>query len=150
MKLGVYRFLWLFLGFAVYSHATAESETETLLKARQLDYFAALQDAELERLMPFYQADAVLQIAGMPPVSGRDDIRVFYQRMLAHLGSSQISDVTLRISESEDIAYSIGATTNSFQTPEGSREYQGKFLIIWTKASDKWKISVYTISSNQR
>jgi ketosteroid isomerase-like protein len=63
--------------------------------------------------------------------------------------ASSLTPERTRISDSGDMAFSVGSTSNEFRGPEGLVTYRGKFVLIWTRRDGDWLISAYAISGNQ-
>jgi ketosteroid isomerase-like protein len=120
-----------------------------LLQQRQNDFLSALSSKDLERTLDHYADDAVVHIANMPPIHGSDAIRQLYENVFRFLSESEYTPDPLRISESADLAYGTGSVTNVFEGAEGLIEYPGKYLIIWGKRDDVWKVVVYSVSNNR-
>jgi ketosteroid isomerase-like protein len=93
--------------------------------------------------------DAVLHVANMPPVQGRDAIRRFYGNLFGFLSASAATPETLHISAGGDMAYGVGSATNEFRGPQGPAVYAGKYFLVWRKVADEWMVVLYGVSSNQ-
>jgi ketosteroid isomerase-like protein len=128
--------------------ASVEGQRE-LLEQRQGEFFAALEARDPDRTAELFADDAVLHIAGMPPIEGRAAIHRFYGNLFGFLSASTATPERLHLSESADLAYGIGRTSNAFRGPEGPVEYTGKYLLVWQRTADDWFIVVYGVSSDQ-
>jgi uncharacterized protein (TIGR02246 family) len=124
-------------------------EAAMALEQRQRALFAAVAARDADAVAGLFSESAVLQVAGMPPVEGREAIRRFYGRLFGHLSASSASAAETRVSTGGDLAYSFGATSNEFRTADGIASYAGKFVLVWRLEEGEWNIAVYSISSNQ-
>jgi ketosteroid isomerase-like protein len=119
------------------------------LRPRQDAFLAALAARDLEQTVAHFAEDAVLHVANMPPVQGREAIRQFYGNVFRFLSASEPVAERSHVAESGDLAYSVGSVTNVFRGEQGPVEYVGKFLLIWERRADEWAIAVYSISNNR-
>jgi ketosteroid isomerase-like protein len=117
---------------------------------RQADYHAAMAARDADRIAAMFSEDAVLHIANMPPVEGREAIHRFYTRMFGFLSATSATPETLVVSAGGDMAYGTGRTINEFRGPEGPVSFAGKYALIWRKPGDAWLVAIYTVSSNQQ
>jgi uncharacterized protein (TIGR02246 family) len=127
---------------------TAAAERDRL-EQRQSSFLAALAARDAERTSAHFAADAVLHVAGMPPVQGRDAIRAFYGNVFRFIAASRATPELLQVSASADLAYTTGSVVNTFQAEQGPVEFAGKYLLVWEQRARDWVIVVYSLSSNQ-
>jgi hypothetical protein len=90
-----------------------------------------------------------VQVAGMPPVRGREGVRRFYGNVFRFLRESSATPEALRATANGDIAYGFGAVRNVFDGAGGRSEYDGKYLVAWERRDGEWLVSAYSVSSNQ-
>jgi ketosteroid isomerase-like protein len=126
----------------------AQVERETL-QQRQDAFLTALAARDLEQTVTHFAEDAVLHIANLPPVQGRGAIQRFYGNVFRFLSASQPTAETIRVSDSADLAYSVGRVTNVFQGEQGPVEYTGKFLLVWERRAGEWVVAVYSLSNDR-
>lgn len=119
------------------------------LQRREADFLAALGARDLEQTTASFAENAVLHVANMPPIQGGDAIRRFYTNVFRFLAESSSAPATLRLSASADMAYSLGTVTNVFAGDQGTSEHTGKYLLVWERRNDEWRITVYSISSDR-
>jgi ketosteroid isomerase-like protein len=130
-------------------HATWSGPERDALERRQAGFLAALSARDLERTSAHFADDAVMHVANMPPITGREAIRQFYGKAFRFLAASTSVAETTRVSQSGDMGFGLGRTTNVFEGKEGRVEYEGKFLLFWEKREGEWSIAAYTLSSNR-
>jgi uncharacterized protein (TIGR02246 family) len=142
--------LALLLAGACAHQTPARAEVERgRQELRQDEYFAALAAGDAERVARLHAEDAVLHIANMPPIQGREAIRRFYQTMFGFLTASEITPESTRISSDGEMAWSAGRTSNEFRGPDGPMRYAGKFLLVWERRQGEWMVVFYGISGNE-
>lgn len=129
------------------SAASAGLDRESL-ERRQGQFLAALAARDADATAERFAEDALLHMAGMPPVAGREAIRRFYGNVFGFLEETGAAPASLEVASAGDLAYSVGATRNAFRGPDGPVEYEGKFVLVWRKVDDDWLIAVYAISSD--
>jgi ketosteroid isomerase-like protein len=118
------------------------------LEARHGEFVAALAARDADRIATLFAVDAVLHVANMPPIEGRDAIHRFYGNTFRFLTASRSTPETLRIATSSDLAYATGSVTNEFRGAEGLVEYEGKYVLIWRHDDGDWHVALYSLSSN--
>jgi len=120
------------------------------LEERQSAFYEAMTGRDAGALSKLFAENATIHVAGMPPITGVEAIKVFFTRMFGFLEAASGAAESVVVSEGGDMAYTIGRTSNSFRGPEGPVEYDGKFVIVWSRNSGEWMIDVYSVSSNQQ
>jgi ketosteroid isomerase-like protein len=118
------------------------------LEERQAAFLAAMTARDAAAIGAMFAEDAVLHVAGRPPVIGAAAIQQFYAGMFNFLAGSSATVQTVRVASSGDMAWSQGSTVNEFRRPEGSVSYAGKFLLVWQRVAGDWRIVAYGISSD--
>lgn len=120
-----------------------------LLELRQSEFQDALLARDADRLAEVFADTAVMHVANMPPIEGRDAIRDFYRNMFGFLDSSTATPEAIHLSGAGDMAAVVGTTRNAFRGPQGRIEYSGKYSLVWIKPADEWLILLYSVSSNE-
>jgi len=128
----------------------ADGAERQRLEQRQSEFLAGLSEQDLERTTALFGDDAILHVANMPPIRGRDAIRQFYGNVFRFLTASEPEPETIRLSSGGAMAYSTGSVTNVFDGEQGPLENVGKYLLVWEWRDGDWSIVVYSVSSNQR
>jgi ketosteroid isomerase-like protein len=138
------------LAAACAPHRAASPDTQRDgLRDRQSEFMASLSARDADRIAALFSDSAVLHIANMPPVEGRDAIREFYRNIFRFLTASTAVPESIRVSASGDLAYGIGSVANEFRGPEGTSVNTGKYLLVWSRGSGDWMIEVYSVSGNE-
>src|SRR5262245_14814842 len=107
-------------------------------------YTAAVAAHDANALMPLYADDARMLPANAPRTDGHDGIRKTWERFVATPRlelTFNSSDIT--VTEAGEMAYDVGAYKLKFTDPKGKPvEDVGKYVTIFKKVGDEWKISV--------
>lgn len=119
------------------------------LEQRQGDFLEALIAKDPDQVAAHFAEDAVIHIAKLPPIRGREAIRQLYRNIFRHLRASTYTPEVLRLAGGGDMAYSAGGVTTAFDGEQGLVEYPGKYLLIWERRDRDWSIVAYSISNNQ-
>lgn len=56
---------------------------------------------------------------------------------------------TIEIAQSGDMAYDIGTYSLSFAADQGQVEDEGKYVVVWVKEGDDWKVAADIFNTNQ-
>jgi ketosteroid isomerase-like protein len=137
------------LSSACAHRASPDAAAGASVAQRQGAFFMALSAKDVDATVAFFDDDAVLHVAGMPPIEGRTAIRQFYGNLFRFLSATTATPETLHVSRSGDLAYSTGRASNEFQGTDGRTAYSGKYVLVWTRDGGNWAIALYSVSSNQ-
>jgi ketosteroid isomerase-like protein len=129
--------------------APPDADAAASVAQRQGEFFMALSAKDVDATVAFFTDDAVLHVAGMPPIEGRTAIRQFYGNLFRFLSATTAAPETVHVSRSGDLAYSTGRASNEFQGADGLTAYSGKYVLVWTRDGGNWAIALYGVSSNQ-
>jgi ketosteroid isomerase-like protein len=121
----------------------------TALELRQEAFFDALRTRDPSAIQGFFTEDAVLHVANMPPVEGREAIGRFYENLFRFMLGTRAAPERLDLAPGGGMAVGAGSTRNEFQGPEGPVSYSGKYLLAWKRVDGEWFIAAYAISSDQ-
>jgi ketosteroid isomerase-like protein len=150
-----HRAVWIavivvFLGVAGAPQPAQADEGELeALRRRERDFLAALGARDLAATTAHFAEEAVLQVASMPPLEGREAIARFYGNVFRFMQASTAAPERLKVSSGADLAYSAGRVSNVFEGESGPVEYEGKYLLVWEKREGEWRIVLYAVSNNQ-
>ena len=85
-----------------------------------------------------YADDAVLMPAGMPRVTGRQNIRGFWAQLWPVKATLTLTLVSIRVSG--DLAVQEDNWTMSVPTPQGEVKDHGKALVVWRRTGNSWQV----------
>lgn len=120
---------------------------------RNLD--RALLDAErsheVERVLPFYAADAVVLLENQPPVVGAAEIRAAYEAFFRLPVTAMTGAPTkIEVARSGDMAYMVARSYMTVATPSGSVADTGAYLVVFKKGlNSTWQIAGLSFSSSK-
>lgn len=107
------------------------------------DWAAACNNKQIEDLVEFYGADALVMRPNVPPVRGTAAIREFFVSAL-EAGLGDVEMESLRVELLGDVAYQAGRCKMLVPVVMGKRrEERGKYVIVFAKEkSGQWKAVV--------
>ncbi|MDH5235867.1 MAG: nuclear transport factor 2 family protein [Gemmatimonadota bacterium] len=114
----------------------------------------ALTEAEVakdvEKALSFYAADAIVQPANAPAISGMEAMRGLYKQFMddPNFKSFGSTRTALVVSPSGDMGYEYGVNRMVFATPGGDMTDIGKYLGIWKKDGAEWRVVALAFSSD--
>jgi ketosteroid isomerase-like protein len=138
----------LLAGACAHTPATTVGAERGRVEQRQAAFLAALAARDGAAVTAHFAPDAVLHVANMPAIRGREAIGGFYGNVFRFMAASQATPETLRVAANGDMAWSSGRVVNTFQSPQGTTGFAGKYLLVWERRDADWQIVVYSISSD--
>jgi len=125
------------------------SRAEATIRQMTHDWAAACNNKQIEDLLEFYAADALVLRPNIPPVRGTAAIREFFVSAL-EAGLGDVEMEALRIDLLGDVAYQAGRCKMLVPIVVGKRrEERGKYVIVFAKEkSGQWKALVDCWSSD--
>jgi len=115
------------------------------------DYNNASKDAMLsgnsDKLMTYYEADALEMAPNSPVVKGKENILAFQQQMAkAGMKFNAVDFQTLELTADGKSAYEIGSYDMTMtMSPAGEMKDKGKYIALWRQQADgSWKVHAET------
>lgn len=135
-------------GFMVFHHAErvhAQAKTDVTLDAIAVQFAAAVNAKDPAKVAAFYTEDAVMMAPNEPMIRGRAQIEARYRSEF----EAGITGLILRPMESianATVAFEAGTSTVGLQSRNGTELASGKYVVIYKKVGDAWKIAydIYT------
>ncbi|HUF49171.1 MAG TPA: DUF4440 domain-containing protein [Vicinamibacterales bacterium] len=123
---------------------------EAAIREADAAWSATASTGNLDAMMAFVAADAVMLPPNEPAVSGADAIRQYMERTLAVPGFSLSWQADTVAASGGDLGYSKGTATITVNGPDGTpMTMDEKYLTIWRRQADgSWKVSVDMFNSN--
>jgi ketosteroid isomerase-like protein len=120
----------------------ALSRGETTIRKMGQDYALACNTKQLEDLIDFYAADAIVMRSNHPPIRGSASIREFLVSQLDG-GFGEVELEALRVEVIGDLAFDAGRCKMLVPSAMGKRrEERGKYLFVYARQKDgNWKIA---------
>lgn len=122
------------------SGGPALSRTEAALRQMTQDWALACNNKQLDDLLEFYAADALVLRPNLPPVRGTPAIREFFFSALDS-GLGDVEMEPLRVELLGDVGYEAGRCKMLVPIAVGKRrEERGKYVVVFAKQkSGEWK-----------
>ena len=114
-------------------------------------YMAAVAARDTDAVAGLYSTDARTLAPNAPRADGHDAIRALWVGFLSTPGLNlTFSSTDVTVSEAGDMAYDVGTYQLTMTGPKGQPiQDVGKYVTIFKKVGDEWKISVDTFNSDQ-
>jgi len=126
----------------------ALSRTEAALRQMTQEWALACNNKQLDDVLTFYAADALVLRPNIPAVRGMAAIREFFFAALDS-GMGDIEVEPLRVELLGDVAYEAGRCKMLVPFAVGKRrEERGKYVVVFTKQGNDWKAVVDSWSSD--
>jgi len=101
----------------------------------------AIRERNLEKVMNFYSADARLLPPNAPELIGFEAVQTTWQSLLAiPQFSVSLECKHVEVAADRSMAFDAGTYQQSYQTPGGLFEDRGKYLVVWRREGNNWKI----------
>jgi ketosteroid isomerase-like protein len=125
------------------------SRAEASIRQMTHDWAVACNNKQIEDLLEFYSADALVMRPNVPPVRGTAAIREFFVGAL-EAGLGDVEMEVLRVELLGDVAYQAGRCKMLAPVVTGKRrEERGKYVIVFAKEkSGQWKAVVDSWSTD--
>jgi len=126
----------------------SEEATADELSQMNKDFAKALNDKDAVAASLLYSEDASLLPPNEPIVTGRENIKKYWQTFI-DAGITNVSVSTISTGSNDDLGYEIGRFQLSFPGPDGKMILEkGKYTEILKRMADgKW-ISIYGMWSS--
>jgi len=106
----------------------------------------AFAEGDIEGIMSYHAANAIVMPPGAPPIVGADAIRADWQGMLDTEGLEVTWEPTEAfVAASGDMAYDYGTATVT--TPDGLVSPE-KYVVMWVREGGEWKAAVDMFNSS--
>ncbi len=128
--------------------STTNVEKEVLVRSKAVVAAESAQD--IDKIMPFWATDAIVQAAGTPQVQGHDAIAALYASFFEGGKLKVFEGTTTEIwaSTSGDLACEYGTNRFVLSSPDGDLEDNGKYLAVWRKTDGEWYIQALSFTSD--
>jgi ketosteroid isomerase-like protein len=96
------------------------------------------QTKDVERFVSYFAADATISAPGMPAITGAEAIRKAWTEMSSAPGFALSWAPTKSVvAASGDVGY----TTGTYEMSMAGAAEKGKYVTVWKKEGDAWKVS---------
>lgn len=126
-------------------HSHGQSKTDPALDKITLEFAAAFNARDAEKVASFYADDAVVMQPDEPLITGRANIEARYEREFRQ----GLTNLRLRPIESAlggSHAFEVGTSAVALDSPAGMLSTSGKYAVIYKRVGNAWKIAydIYT------
>ncbi len=132
------------IGFVIltsFGRAADTGSIEQSLRKLDQEWSAAAAARNLDKVVSYYTADAVVQAPNMPAASTAEAIRNVWKGELETMISGGWKANRVEVAKSGDMAYASGTYNWVGKGPDGKEiKDRGKYLEVWKKQADgTWK-----------
>jgi len=125
---------------------------EAAIRANDADFAKAAAAKDADKCASLYMDDAVIFSPGVPAVVGKDNIRKFFEQMVAGPRLQfAFSNVTVDVARSGDLAEDRGAVQVTTTDKKGKPVTQtSEYVLVWKKQPDgSWKVAADTSATDK-
>ncbi|MEP6550802.1 MAG: DUF4440 domain-containing protein, partial [Gemmatimonadales bacterium] len=122
--------------------AIAQTKEEKAVRAQSDAWQLAFASRDVDRIMSFHTADAMVMASNSPLATNAADMRKGYAGMVG-LPNLDLHWTPTRIevvNPSRAIEY--GTWTDSYDGPNGKVNDAGNYLTVWKKVNGQWKVAI--------
>ena len=123
------------------------AQDKAAIQALDDKFAAAFNAGDAAAVAAMYTEDAHLLPPGMEMMQGRDSIQKFWQGGMEHLSDPKLTAVDVELL-GDSAVREIGTFTAKTKGDQ-PQEVSGKYVQIWEKAGDEWKIAIDIYNMNQ-
>ncbi len=116
-----------------------EAEKQAIREMTQ-KAFEAKRQKDVDAVLNVYSENAFILDQDEPPFEGLEAIRDYYNSWLPDVDDTEGGLKKIVISEAGDMAWSPGWNRNFWEEPEARYQVEVKWLAVWEKINDEWKI----------
>jgi ketosteroid isomerase-like protein len=79
----------------------------------------------------------------------QDEIARLYGNVFRFMTATESATESLRMSTDGSMAFAHGRVTNVFGGAAQPQSFEGKFLLVWLRDAEGWRVAAYSVSSNE-
>lgn len=107
------------------------------IEGTNAQFVKAANSGDTARVASLYTEDAVLLAPNAPMARGRQEIKAFFDGMVAQMGLPKLQLITKQVEEHGDTAWEVGVYTMTLQGVSD----EGKYIVVWKRQGDDWKLA---------
>lgn len=115
----------------------AQEDAAAGIAASNAALSAAVAAGDANAVVALYTSDAMLMAPNAPSATGHEAIRAAFEGMV-EAGIASLSLTTDEIQAHGDVAHEVGRYV--LEGKDGSHLDHGKYIVIWQRAADGWKL----------
>jgi ketosteroid isomerase-like protein len=127
------------------------AEDEAAIRAADMAWSESAVNKDMEVFYSYLLDDAKMMAPDLPQADGKEAVRAMVEEIFAMPGFAvKWQPVSVTVSSSGDLGYSIGTDEMTFNGPDGQPVVEkGKYMTIWKKQADgSWKVAVDMFNSS--
>ena len=111
---------------------------------------AAEMARDIDGALAFWADDAVLHLEGASPIVGKDGIRSVYETLFGDTTMVAFSTErsAMELASGGGLAFEHGVNRFQVKGPDGPTEALGKYLLVWRKQADGWRIAALAATND--
>jgi len=132
--------------------AMDQAAAEAVMASINQKFAAAVAARDTDQVVGFYADDAHVLPANAPRADGREAIRATWTQFLRTPGLSLVPTSTqVIVSGAGDLLIDVGSYRMTMDGPKGKPPIEdvGKYVTVYRKSGEDWKIIVDTFNSDQ-
>ena len=122
-------------------------EIETL-QGRAAALAAAEAAMDSNAALGFWSDDAVMHLAGSPPIVGRAAVAALYEQVFAQIVEFEANSTQIELAAAGDLAWELGTNRTVVAGGQGGLVDTGKYLAVWRKIDGEWLIVAVAATSD--
>ncbi len=136
-------------GCASMTRVLDKTDEEQVIRTLDNEWVAAVARKDAAAVAAFYAPDGSVLPPNGPEARGTQAVAEFWSGLLA-LRNVQLTFAPTQVvvAQSGDIAYDIGTYALSFTTDKGPVKDSGKYVVVWKKVNEHWKVAADIFNSN--
>jgi len=131
--------------------AEGASGTEALeVRAASARWLEAVSTGDAQSVVAFYAPDGAFLPPNAPLARGRAAVQAVWLSLIAAPGLRlRWTPSSIDVSRAADMAYEIGTYEMAMDGPAGRIEDDGKYVVVWRKSDDGWKVAADIFNSSR-
>ena len=118
------------------------------LQARAVALAAAEAAMDRDAALAFWSEDAVMHLAGSPPIVGRAAVADLYEQVFAQIVEFEATSTQIELAAAGDLAWELGTNRTVVAGGQGGFVDTGKYLAVWRKIDGEWLIVAVAATSD--
>jgi uncharacterized protein (TIGR02246 family) len=114
-----------------------QQAVRSAIEGTNAQFVEAANSGDTARVASLYTEDAVLLAPNAPMMRGRQEIKAFFDGMVAQMGLPKLQLNTKQVEEHGDTAWEVGAYTMKLQGVSD----EGKYIVVWKRHGSDWKLA---------
>jgi uncharacterized protein (TIGR02246 family) len=114
-----------------------QQAVRSAIEATNARFVEAANSGDTAGVASLYTEDAVLLAPNAPMMRGRQEVKAFFDGMVAQMGLPKLQLNTKQVEEHGDTAWEVGAYTMTLQGVSD----EGKYIVVWKRQGNDWKLA---------